>query len=199
MKTKTTKATHNGGCPPTDFGGPIGCLCTMILLPVLVVLLAHWAKVGHLDLDFQSIRKETYVLLFGDDDSDDNDEKLLLLKCLVGLLGWFGCLVVLWIIVPGKWVEGAPVIDPELDNNNKDKPILRLKYKLNGHTTFWIVMAIVANAIAINGLQLNDYLYKHYEKLAFMDIILCFGLSTFLYITSFMNSKIVDGKKTKKS
>merc|ERR1712238_365650 len=85
MNTKTTKPTStnqkDGGCPPTDFGGPIGCLCTMILLPLLVIVLAHWAKVGYLDLNMNSIRNETSLMLFG-----DNGDNFMLLKCLVGLL-----------------------------------------------------------------------------------------------------------------
>jgi len=208
MNTKTTKPTstnHNdGGCPPTDFGGPIGCLCTMILLPLLVVLLAHWAKVGYLDLNMNSIRQETLVALFGDD-NDETDSLQLLLQCLFGLVGWFVGLVVLWVIVPGQWVEGAPVIDPELEYNNstttnttttqKDKPMLRLKYKLNGHSTFWIVMGTTALAITTVHFPLNEYLYNYYEKIALMDILLCFGLSTYLYIMSFLTTTTMEGKK----
>jgi delta14-sterol reductase len=220
-KTTTTTATTTHICPPSEFGGPIGCLLTIILLPVLVLILAHWAKIGYLDLNFISIKKETFILLFGGNNDNDNDNNndndngngndndndssyILLFKCLLGLLGWFITLVILWIVLPGQWVEGAPVIDPEIDytasasasasgTNNKDKPKLRLKYKLNGHLTFWIIMI----ALAVTKFPLNDYLYKHYEKLAFVDILLCFGLSTYLYITSFINNNNKDGKNSK--
>jgi len=142
-----------------------------------------------LDLDFGAIFAETQTLLF--DDSDD-DSIHILVKCALGLLGWFFGLVALWFVLPGRWVDGAPVIDPELpidSSGSKEKPVLRLKYKLNGHLTFWVVAIL----LAVTKFPLNDYLYQNYERLAFVDIVLCFALSVWLYAGSFAEGK--DGKK----
>ena len=186
----TAKQQHSGGCPPSEFGGPIGAFGTVVALPMLTLVLAHWAKVGFLDLDFGGIYKETLdVVLFRDDNSLQ-----LLQQCCLGLLGWFLGLVLLWKILPGKWVDGAPVIDPDVDHVNassKDKAPLRLQYKLNGHLTFWTVMIL----LAVTRFPLNDYLYRHYERLAVVDIVLCFGLSLWLYAMSF--AKKDDGKTNK--
>ncbi|OEU08604.1 Lbr protein [Fragilariopsis cylindrus CCMP1102] len=51
--------------------------------------------------------------------------------------------------------------------------------------------------VAVTKVPLNDYLYQQYEKLAFLDILLCFGLSTYLYITSFLVDKNGKNGKTK--
>jgi len=178
----------NSGCPPSEFGGPVGAFGTVVALPILVLILAHWAKVGYLDLDFKGIYAETLNILFADDSSLE-----LLGKCCMGLLGWFVGLVLLWKILPGKWVDGAPVIDPEADHNaaSKDKTPLRLKYKMNGHLTFWTVMIL----LGVTKFPLNDYLYRHYERFAFVDILLCFGLSFWLYGMSFTEDPMTGKKK----
>mmetsp|Transcript_17375 Transcript_17375/g.35976 ORF Transcript_17375/g.35976 Transcript_17375/m.35976 type:complete len:451 (-) Transcript_17375:2229-3581(-) len=184
---KTNNKKHNG-CPPTEFGGPIGAFGTVVALPILVMILAHWAKVGYLDLNFPGIFEGTHNLLFGEKYATE-----LLAKCTLGLLGWFLGLVLLWKILPGKWVEGAPVIDPEADHSaiSKDKAPLRLKYKLNGHATYWTVMIL----LVATRFPLNDYIYRHYERIAFVDILLCFGLSAWLYWSSFQKDPVTSKDK----
>jgi len=181
-----TAKTH--GCPPSEFGGPIGAFGTVVALPVLVVVLAHWARVGYLDLDFSGIVEQSKASIFG------GDEPLVVLGgCGLGLLGWFSGLVLLWKVLPGKWVEGAVVVDPEADHDaaSKDKPALRLKYKMNGHSTFWTVIIL----LVATGFPLNDYLYRHYERLAFVDILLCFALSGWLYVSSFRKDPVTGTKR----
>jgi len=70
-KNSKTSAKTQRGCPPTEFGGPIGVLGTIVALPILVLVLAHWANTGYLDLDFGAIFAETQTLLF-DDSNDDS-------------------------------------------------------------------------------------------------------------------------------
>ena len=188
--TATTPPASASACPPTDFGGPIGCLCTMIVLPILVLVLSHWANMGYLDLNWSSI-------VFSDAESGTlrmlGTDPMVVLQCFLGLVAWFSSLVVLWYIVPGPWVEGAPVIDPEVDytSTKNAPPKQKLQYKLNGHTTFWIVILTVLTT----QIPLNDYLYQYYDQLAGMDIVLCFGLSTYLYVTSFRSNT---NRRTKK-
>ena len=190
MAAKATKS-HNA-CPPSEFGGPVGAGATVVALPVLVLVLAHWAKVGYLDLNFGGIFEETFRLLFFLDENGSiispKQSLFLLAKCKLGLLGWFFGLVVLWKVLPGPWVEGSPVVDPEADVTKKDKAPLRLKYKLNGHLTFWTVMILVG----VTRVPLNEYLYRHYERLAFVDILLCFVLSGWLYLKSFAKDPVTE-------
>ncbi|KAG7354858.1 ergosterol biosynthesis ERG4/ERG24 [Nitzschia inconspicua] len=170
LNAKTGMLSHSNQKIPTthadEFGGPFGTLLTTLALPVLVLVLAHWAKKGYLDLFF-----------FSDEDSrtifcPSCDNLPLLLKCAAGLCAWFLALVILWALLPGLWVEGAPV---------HGNPNHRLPYKLNGHLTFWVVIG----SVVLSRLPLNEYLYRYYENLAFADIALCFLLAGYLYISSF--------------
>ena len=83
----------------------------------------------------------------------------------------------LWAILPGTIVQGASI------HGNKKHT---LGYKLNGHLTFWVVVLGVAVSESSNQFPLNEYLYRYYNQLAFMDILLCFVLSCFIYAMSFV-------------
>lgn len=157
-----------------EFGGPIGALATTLALPVVVMLLAHWTKVGRLEMP-SSVR-----LLIATDKW---------WNCTMGLILWFVSLVLLWKLLPGPCVQGAPIIHGN-DNDTKHT----LPYKLNGHGTFWVVMLSVAYGTYSGSLPLNDYLYRYYEPLAFMDILLCFGLSFYIYAKSLQPHKIILAK-----
>ena len=75
---------------PDEFGGPIGTLATTLALPILVLVLAHWAKVGFLDLD-GLLEKANQAAIF----CPSCDNPLLLAKCTAGLVAWFVLLMVL--------------------------------------------------------------------------------------------------------
>jgi delta14-sterol reductase len=168
-----------------DFGGPIGAFCTTLALPIVVLLLIHWTKVGFLDLGVFSVSGLELLL------PTNTTNPTVLLKCTVGLVAWFLLLVVLWAVLPGSMVPGAPIGHNK--NGDKDKnEFFTLAYKLNGHVTFWLVVAVVVCLGVRGALPLNDYLYRYYEALALMDIVLCFVLSAYLYLASFVpNGKIL--------
>jgi hypothetical protein len=87
--------------------------------------------------------------------NNDVESLLLIGKCAIGLMAWFGFLVVLWRILPSLIVSGSPIHG---DQKNT------LRYKLNGHFTFWVVVVDV--------LVSKVPLYSYYEPLALMDILL---------------------------
>jgi hypothetical protein len=80
--------------------------------------------------------------------------------------------------LPSLTVSGAPIHG---DQKNT------LRYKLNGHFTFWVVVL----GVLVSKVPLNEYLYSYYEPLALMDILLCFLLSGYSYVLSFLPGKIL--------
>jgi hypothetical protein len=145
-----------------EFGGPIGALATTLALPVVVMWLLQMSAVGNVNFNFWR------------EICDDNKcDPEVLIKCTAGLMGWFLFLVFLWFILPVPVVQGAPIHG---DKKNT------LGYKLNGHFTFWVVVGL---AFGLK-IPLNEYLFKFYEPLAMCDIVICFLMSTFMYINSFI-------------
>jgi delta14-sterol reductase len=147
-----------------EFGGPVGALATTLALPVVVMWLLQMSRVGYVNFDFVE-----------DLCADDKCEVSTLIKCTTGLLSWFSFKVLLWYILPGPIVQGAPIHG---DKKNT------LGYKLNGHLSFWVAAGIVF----FLQIPLNDYLYKYYESLAMCDIILCLIMSLYMYVNSFYPS-----------
>ena len=185
-----------------EFGGPIGTLATTVSLPVVVLLLAHWTQVGHVDFGFvsefvSSLKDECFwdAILSTKVLCPHCQEPKVLLYCTLGLLGWFGWCVMSSLILPCEWVEGAP-IHGDTDKNQ------RLKYRINAHITFW--MTLLATQVAwptyheasgtyqFGRIPLHQYLYEYYTPLAFCATMLCFLLSAVLYANSFLQG---DGQK----
>ena len=142
------------------------------------MVLAHWSNVGFVDLQGLVPDQNSFDVVFCPSCRQDVQ---LLLKCTVGLILYFAFCVVLWAVLPGKWVEGAPV-------QGTLYPGYRLWYKLNGHMTFWVIVGVVLGS----QLPLNDYLYRYYSELALCDLLLCSLLSMYIYIDSFFpNNKVL--------
>jgi len=150
-----------------EFGGPIGTAFNVLLLPPFVLVLSHWTKVGWVDLTSLSQWTTLRPILFPPHDV------VTYFYCIQSLVVWFGLLVLLWIILPGKIVEGS-VVTQALPRKD-----VKLSYKMNAHGTFWVIMALVA---ANPPLYL---LYRYYDSLAWTANLLTFGLSVYLYLSSF--------------
>lgn len=139
------------------------------------MVLAHWSHVGFIDV--AGVVNNLQGVFCPSCESDVP----LLAKCTAGLVSYFVLFVVLWAVLPGPWVEGAPV-------QGNTQPGYRLQYKVNGHLTFWVVIASVVGL----RVPLNDYLYRYYVELALCDLVLCFLLSGYIYINSFIpNNKVL--------
>ena len=173
-----------------EFGGPIGAFCTTLALPVITLVLIHFAKVGSIDFSFVSNPSD--VLCPG------CSSLPLLLKCANILLGWFFFLVLLTRILPAELLQGTVLkTDAKLKEN-------RLTYRINGHLVFWVTMMILAIGYptlkissSSKGVEvvfrnvglatLQDYL----DTCALCTIGFCFLLSTFLYIKSFSKGALL--------
>lgn len=179
--TASKKTSRRRTTVPDEFGGPLGTAATVIALPVLVMALTYFSKVGRIDFVGLWDNRADVFCPSCDGDGFAGGWRLYVL-CTAGLVGWFLLLVALWVVLPGPWVSGPPV---------HGDPSVRLSYKLNGHATFWTV----TTAVAVFRPSLDHYLYQHYEVLALCSIILSFLLATYLYLGSFTRG--ADGRQPK--
>lgn len=176
-----------------EFGGPIGALATTLLLPVVTLLLVHWATLGRLDFAFLEPLVRRSDLKFWDrvlesealcpscrDDGGGN----ALLFCAAGAIGWFLFQVFLERILPCERVLGAPL---------KDGSGKRLVYRMNGHLAFWVTFLVLmvgwpyrddGGRVQFGRAPLG-LLYDRHAELALTVIGLCFVLSSCLYLRSF--------------
>lgn len=154
-----------------EFGGPVGTFANVLALPALVLILSHWTTVGYVDIDFTA--EKLWNILVPTTDIH------VLIACGLGLVGWFLLFVLLWLILPGKIVQGAPLLG--------EKHRGRLPYKINGHRSFWVVVAV----LLIWRPPLNEYLFRYYDPLAFMANLLTFLLNVYLYLGSFQKGRLL--------
>ena len=148
-----------------EFGGPAGALATTVFLPIVVVALAVACDddfcVGHSTLGAFRV-----------------PSNLVTAKAFGVVLGWLLFQAVLYVLLPGPRVAGAP-----LPGSTK-----RLDYVLNGHAAFWC--SIVAVAL-LDHYRLIDIskLYDDFVPLAVASCVLSLLLSIALYVASFRPAK----------
>jgi Delta14-sterol reductase len=182
-----------------EFGGPVGAGLTMVSLPVIVLLLAHWSAVGEVCWPTTQV--------FWPSTAGGGD----VWTCCGICLAWFIYQVLLERCLPGPLVAGAPIIIGGVPLNSTDGGTsYRLLYRINGHLAFWITLLIVlagwptmttttmesSNNSAKNHHYLFrtiqftafphwSYLYDHFTDLALASIFLTTLFSIYLYISSF--------------
>jgi len=184
-----------------EFGGPIGALATTLSLPIVTLVLIHFATIGKIDFSFvqqalDSININTSTCGKSSVLCPGCDNPNLLVKCTLILLSWFLFQVVLLFALPAEMVPGTVL----KDGTNKNT---RLLYRINGHLAFWVTMMtlqigypsfieisssettkIINNKTLALGAFPLGFLNDHLDSLALCTIILCFLLSTYLYIKS---------------
>ncbi|CAB9530443.1 Delta(14)-sterol reductase [Seminavis robusta] len=183
-----------------EFGGPIGAFFTVTLLPIVVLLLSHWSKIGGLDAGFLAdFRTESFwdawlkssVLCPSCSTSGDRANDLLLFRCAGGILCYFIFQVLLERWLPCELVQGMPV---------KGNPNHRLTYRINGHLAFWVTLLALDVGWPTWHESSQSYqfgraplavLYDYHAELALVTILFCFALSFYLYTTSFQGQRIL--------
>ena len=182
-----------------EFGGPIGTTVNVILLPVLVLLLAHWSNVGSVDFDFLSDFVDTPTEPFWERFLQSPvlcpscQDASLLYQCTGIAIGWFLFQVILERFLPCEMVQGNPVIgDP-----NKG----RLTYRINGHLAFWVTLFVIqfgypvwhepSQTVQFQAFPIEEWLYTHFSQMALVTILLTTALSIYLYVDSFVGDKIL--------
>jgi delta14-sterol reductase len=175
---KTTTQTKKKEPFPYEFGGPIGCAASVLLLPPLVMILSHWSRVGYVDLaSLTKWESLSSIILF-----KPTANLYVLAACGAGLVSWFLGLALLWAVLPGQVVQGAPVVQAITK-----KDVLRLSYKLNGHLSFWVVVAL----LVVVRPNLNDVLFRYLDELAWMANLWTMLLSIYFYVGSFRPGRIL--------
>ena len=216
MEQSNSKQAKTGSKAPSsdkkefeyEFGGPVGTSLNVILLPVVVLLLAHWSRVGYVDLSalqdvfssdgrsfWDRIVKSPVLCPSCDSASDSKDDDMslgLLGQCTMIVVGWFLFQVILERLLPCELVEGAPVHG---DPNN------RLVYRINGHLAFWVSLFVLqfsypywhegSQSIQFSSFPIEDWLYQYFSEIALVTIGLTMVLSVYLYLDSFVGDKIL--------
>ncbi|GMI17230.1 hypothetical protein TrLO_g9449 [Triparma laevis f. longispina] len=118
-----------------EFGGPIGALATMLLLPVVIVLLILWSDLGHITFDTKSLHS-TFVSLGGEDIE-------MYWTCVKVLGGWLSGTVLLTFLLPGQIRSGVKITRSSL-------PSFSLNYLLNGHLQFWTTLLSLFLGCSLN-------------------------------------------------
>ncbi|CAK4689534.1 unnamed protein product [Aphanomyces euteiches] len=173
----TPSSHHDKNKPFTyDFGGPIGATFIMIILPVVVVFLyAGCNETYCVDNRFD------FPELFQNVAKRFNWDDLVDPQAIAVVFAWFGFQVALEQLVPGTYHAGVQLATPKKE---------RLTYKVNGHTCFWLSIAIVGVAHVQKWAALT-YLYDHYLHLAFGSICLSLLISIFVYVVSFRSPDVL--------
>ncbi|KAL9191125.1 hypothetical protein ACHAXT_000831 [Thalassiosira profunda] len=111
--------------------------------------------------------------------------------CALVIFLWFAFQALLERILPCEIVQGAPL---------PDKSGKRLAYRINGHLCFWTTLLCLEvgwpswsevhigdelKSVLVFGRAPLTWLYDHHATLAFVTIIWCILLSTYLYLKSF--------------
>ena len=196
-----TSTTMNGTTKPAsnttkddkfeyEFGGPVGTLVNIIFLPLLVLLLLHWADVGYVDLSF--LEGFTNGKRFWDAFLDSPvlcpgcNDTTRLWRCTRNVLLWFLLQVVLERFLPCQIVKGAPV------KGDKDN---RLSYRMNGHLAFWTTCLLLELGYPTYHTESGYWqfgrvplstVYDDMPVYAFVSSVLCFLFSLYLYWSSFI-------------
>ena len=178
--TKATKEVYNPYKPPPpeeyDFGGPVGACLTVLSLPIVVSLLAHFASVGHVG-DFDSFRLLPQSME-------------VFIRCFGGIVGWFLFQVILERVLPCDLLPGVKLPDGT-------GPLL---YRVNGHLAFWVTWLVLLAGFPFYDEENTTWqfgsapfhlLYEYYSDLAFAAIVFCTCLSVYLYVSSFIGKKIL--------
>lgn len=178
-----------------EFFGPKGTLGCTLILPIVILLLMHWTDVGHLDFSFistQFLEKSFWnTILESNVMCPSCTDGILLLQCAAGVVAWFSFQVLLERFLPCELVEGTPIEG----NHNK-----RLVYRINGHLAFWVTLLCLLVGWPVwhppsQTWQLTSapvtVLFDYYAELALVTTMLCFGLSIYLYSSSFVGDKIL--------
>jgi hypothetical protein len=170
-----------------EFGGPMGGLGIMVGLPTVMYFLLF--SCGSLEQGGASYCVAGPMAL-----PELTDLPLPPLhewwsfEATAVFLGWFAFQVALERLLPGEVAEGAKLKTGE-----------RLKYRLNGHLSFWISFVVLGFGMptltsdggVTMGMFPLSWLYDNYLQLLTASVTFSFTLSTYLYATSFGAGKLL--------
>ncbi|KAI8372591.1 ergosterol biosynthesis ERG4/ERG24 [Choanephora cucurbitarum] len=191
--TKTTKTTRTRKVTRTitqhaaailnpkttsyEFGGILGALAMITLLPLLVLMFAYGCDPAFGYNPFgRTYEFLTHFNLYVVKDYLKNFH--------YGAALWYFSvvlqLVVYSVVLPGEEVEGAP-----LRNGT------RLKYKINAMTTLQSLAMITLMSLRGQGWALFLWTRAHFAEIALVSVVFSMLVSIFVYVNSFSGNKML--------
>lgn len=99
--------------------------------------------------------------------------------CLV-YLGWYTYVVICWLLIPGKWIEGTVLRDGT-----------RLSYKINAFSTLLCTVFLTGVVFATWGYAPFLYVTDHYFELITASLIMSITQAFYCYASSFQPGRIL--------
>ncbi|PLW21306.1 hypothetical protein PCANC_05033 [Puccinia coronata f. sp. avenae] len=154
-----------------EFGGRIGALGVTLSVPFFTywLNLACSPQTGCL-LGSQILDLRTLW----------NTSRFFSLEACYVYLGWYLYLVLCWLVLPGRWVDGTVLRDGT-----------RLSYKINAFNTLMCTVLLTAVAFARWGDSPFLYIIDHYVELITASLIMSICQAVYCYWISFQSGRIL--------
>lgn len=159
-----------------EFFGVPGAIVISTILPVIIILIAFISN------EYYSVQGITPNIKFISNQIPSNTEEVLKLcfdyHCWMAYLAWFGGLVVLDFILPGKILSGIKLRDNS-----------QLEYKINGLLMVGLLVVLLLGRLFNSGdyyLPELQFIYDNQLKLTLVTSIFSFLLAIFVYAYSFV-------------
>ncbi|OQR98794.1 hypothetical protein ACHHYP_07835 [Achlya hypogyna] len=156
-----------------EFGGPLGAVFIMTVLPLVVIFLFRACNA-----DYCVDNRFDLAELYAQVTAPMALSTLLDTRSILVVFGWFGFQVALERLVPGSYHAGVLLSTKE-----------RLQYKVNGHACFWITM--LAAYVVHTYVTSLSFAYDHYLHLAVGAMLLSGATSIFVYLYSFRRPDVL--------
>ncbi|GAB5359846.1 hypothetical protein AAMO2058_000577100 [Amorphochlora amoebiformis] len=143
-----------------EFGGPLGVTAMMFGLPITIFGLFLFCNDPEVGCPSYSALPDWSKYTFFSSEA------------MVVFLAWIGFLMLLWYVLPGTWAEGVT-----LPSGGK------LKYKLNGFSSFLVVMFALASGHCMDVFNLA-WVHDNYLQLATASIVFSSVMSIALYVSA---------------
>ncbi|CAO0797012.1 unnamed protein product [Mucor circinelloides] len=160
-----------------EFGGPIGAVGMVVLLPILVLFFATCCdSTGYPAKAFRDDWRSALASKL----SVDFLKSLWDPYAFIVYVGYVAILAVFYVILPGDHIPGTV-----LRNGG------RHKYRMNGFASFHTLIFGSLYFLKDSGLKPLEFAYDHYVGLAFASIIFSYAISLGCYLGSFGEGKLL--------
>jgi len=167
MATKKlpSQAELNPKTKEFEFLGPPGAVFVSVVCPALVFALIFLCNEdGCPPRDFSQWKNQFPSSL----------SEFIDWKAIKWYISFNVALALLWVVLPGRWVQGLPLRDGT-----------RLEYKCNAFMSLVCIAMYTWSSVRIHGIGSLTFLYDHFLGLTFAAFVSSFVLATVTYISSF--------------
>lgn len=160
-----------------EFGGPVGAVGMVVILPILVLFFATCCdETGYPSQAFRDDWKATILSKLTKDFliSLYDPSAFAIYFAFVGILAFF------YIVLPGDHIPGTVLRDGT-----------KFKYRMNGFASFHTLLFGALFFLKDTGPKPLEYVYNHFVGLAFASIIFSYIVSIYVYLASFKPGKLL--------